>query len=457
MPDNEESTYHRSDLDVSDEAGNVILRLEKGHIKTKNFNSEDQNETRNSSELNADFDISDEAGNVLMRLANGHIKTKYFDSSANGDPIIITVKNPGGDYTTVRGAIEAAQQAGASASKPFIIQIAQGTYNILSEFTSEEIAENSFKGLFVTDGITLEGMGILRDQTVLTAEMDTTTYDSTKRNNVATLNFNGNVGLKNLTVISKNMRYALHDDSSFSSTKPKVRICENCVFRAFNTTSGGGGNISYGAGTDSRKVFIFKDCDFGDMIHIHTDDGGYADEAFLYNCRAYGFTATDYNANVDHHYYFYGCTFNYVAVSKGSNWTAQHLFLHGDLKGAMVHGWSGMQYELGDCMRYQHPDVSTYPIAVAMKNTGRQRIEPADTADETIGVCIFYDSTNDFAIVQHGGWLSAEYLGFANPQIGQYLVVGSDGALTLESSNTGAIGKVVCEDNANKHFIKLSI
>ena len=32
-------------------------------------------------DLESDLDFSDEEGNVLMRLANGHIKTKYFDSS----------------------------------------------------------------------------------------------------------------------------------------------------------------------------------------------------------------------------------------------------------------------------------------------------------------------------------------------------------------------------------------
>lgn len=39
-------------------------------------------EIKNSTEQNADLDVSDESGNVLLRLSGGHVKTKNFDSSA---------------------------------------------------------------------------------------------------------------------------------------------------------------------------------------------------------------------------------------------------------------------------------------------------------------------------------------------------------------------------------------
>ena len=78
-----------SDLDFSDEDGNVLMRLSDGHIKTKYFNSDDFSNTpyiENTSD-DTDLDFSDEDGNVLMRLSDGHIKTKYFNSqlsSSNG-------------------------------------------------------------------------------------------------------------------------------------------------------------------------------------------------------------------------------------------------------------------------------------------------------------------------------------------------------------------------------------
>lgn len=69
-----------ADLDVSDEDGNVIMRLADGHIKTKKFNSA-VTSTNSGSDSTADLDISDVNGNVIMRFADGNIKTKNFDSS----------------------------------------------------------------------------------------------------------------------------------------------------------------------------------------------------------------------------------------------------------------------------------------------------------------------------------------------------------------------------------------
>lgn len=100
------SNQSNSDLDFSDEQGNVLTRFSNGHIKTKNFDSskdaseeerglmsaEDKtklNTIEEGAEVNdvitddaddVDLDLSDEQGHVVMRIANGHIKTKNFDS-----------------------------------------------------------------------------------------------------------------------------------------------------------------------------------------------------------------------------------------------------------------------------------------------------------------------------------------------------------------------------------------
>lgn len=73
------SNLAESDLDVSDEDGNVLLRLKNGGIKTKKFNSEEISKVLNDLS-DGDLDIADEAGNVLIRSKKGHIKTKNFDS-----------------------------------------------------------------------------------------------------------------------------------------------------------------------------------------------------------------------------------------------------------------------------------------------------------------------------------------------------------------------------------------
>lgn len=71
-----------SDLDISDEEGNVLVRFNNGHIQTQNFNSKYENIKVIDNE-SSDLKISDEKGNVLASFVNGHIKTKNFNSEDN--------------------------------------------------------------------------------------------------------------------------------------------------------------------------------------------------------------------------------------------------------------------------------------------------------------------------------------------------------------------------------------
>lgn len=68
------------DLEIADENGNVLLRLEDGDVETKNFNSKTDACKIESAQV--DLEISDEQRNVLLQIIGGNIKTKYFDSSS---------------------------------------------------------------------------------------------------------------------------------------------------------------------------------------------------------------------------------------------------------------------------------------------------------------------------------------------------------------------------------------
>lgn len=70
---------NQADLDIADGQGNVLVRFENGHVKTKMFDSREVM-TKVDTDAYADLDIADEEGNVLLRLVGGHIKTKKFDS-----------------------------------------------------------------------------------------------------------------------------------------------------------------------------------------------------------------------------------------------------------------------------------------------------------------------------------------------------------------------------------------
>ena len=105
LPGIKNSNAESVDLDVSDPSGNVIARFANGHIQTKNFDSADIPDlisevsdaqtainnalknsayAKNSSAVGVDLDVSDNTGNVIMRLSDGHIMTKNFDSRKIG-------------------------------------------------------------------------------------------------------------------------------------------------------------------------------------------------------------------------------------------------------------------------------------------------------------------------------------------------------------------------------------
>ena len=82
-PESGYSDVPLADLDIVDESGNSIARFENGHVKTKEFDSEQVRAfikpTNADSSVNLDF--TDEVGNVIMRIEDGFVKTRRFDSS----------------------------------------------------------------------------------------------------------------------------------------------------------------------------------------------------------------------------------------------------------------------------------------------------------------------------------------------------------------------------------------
>ena len=96
-------TIDDADLAFIDEDGNIAMRVADGHVDTANFDSRQvatnttaiqqlqsqigqqgsnvQVDVSVKEDSEAAFDIADESGNVVMRISNkGHIKTKCFDS-----------------------------------------------------------------------------------------------------------------------------------------------------------------------------------------------------------------------------------------------------------------------------------------------------------------------------------------------------------------------------------------
>lgn len=66
-----------ADFEIADEAGHVIMMIQAGHIRTKEFDSK---ETLTTDEHVTDYAASDNEGNVLGEYYQGHFRTKRFDS-----------------------------------------------------------------------------------------------------------------------------------------------------------------------------------------------------------------------------------------------------------------------------------------------------------------------------------------------------------------------------------------
>ena len=92
LPSEDDSDASGPDLDISDEDGNVLVRMKNGQIQTKEFDSAKAPALSGSSGQ-ADFDLSDENGNVLLRMKNGNIYTKNLDSGALNDDFYFGCEN----------------------------------------------------------------------------------------------------------------------------------------------------------------------------------------------------------------------------------------------------------------------------------------------------------------------------------------------------------------------------
>ena len=235
LDDHPEATTTVEDGSITEEklASDVLADL--AEIEELKEAIENQPEQKDSTATGIDLDVSDEDGNVILRLKDGHIQTKEFDSTDFRKEKVVTVKKSGGDFSTLRDAIESITDA--SKDNPYRIEIYPGTYNVFDDYTQAEIEEadvpeyhQGFVGPMLTDGMSLVGVGN-REEIIINGTLDTTTYNATIRGNVSTLNIAGNGRLENLTVVCKYLRYCVHDDFyAPNNTEPYDRVVKNCRF-----------------------------------------------------------------------------------------------------------------------------------------------------------------------------------------------------------------------------------
>lgn len=373
-------------------------------------------------------------------------------------PHIVTVSPDGSkDFTSIRDAMDSITDN--NAYNTYEIWVYPGTYNILEDYTDEEITASGFKGLFVNNGVTIVGIGH-RESIILHGELDPDDYDrATVRNNISTLNMSGNSGLRNLTVTNKYLRYAVHDDTSSATYQEQTRIIENCVFESRDAASGGAGEAAYGAGGAANKKLIIKDCDLGERLIIHNGDNFILPmTAIVQNSTVKIVTLTDcllsstYKAPT--RIEFDNCNIGVIRHMLSSGHTDPSMILCGTgTHDAMIDIAEGILYNFGDCVKF--PGTISAGQVVAVDN----QMQMAATTNRILvyGISIGNDGTDTY--VQTRGYINSNTVGLTGLSVGDYVTIDSSGVLTAtNASESNAVGIVTAVSAySSSAYIKLLI
>lgn len=568
-PEIKDSDAEDADLDVSDANGNVIVRFEGGHIKTKNFDSSQINadtDTEVMSQItdgDADLYISDEQGKGLVRFADGHVQTANFTSdngiykkvfeyidtagtatinrffpkgtrlafhlvssldagwgyianykvtykytdkngtvhtlgadygynfptytlpedavsvsvtygtsllygnsgtlafcvypeaSFNKKPKIITVSPDGSkDFTTIRGAVDSIP-VDVCELNPYEIHVYPATYDVLADYTAEEIGAEGFQGLFLYNGTSLIGIG-QRDEIVLTVTMDTDTYGTTKRNDISTLNIYGNVHVENIVVKAYNIRYAVHDEGSMNSHKFNIHSFKNVKFYGESLTSGGGGTLTYGAGCSTNKQIRLVDCDFSDSMVIHSQYTLPHEVTFyLENCTARRFNFSDYaNTEKSAHCIMRNCKAEMIVITQTTAGQAQSMTFDGVGEcDALIKCPTDYVYNFG-CNREFFGVKISAGYAVKLNNV-LNSIAVATVRNQINGISIGTRDGN--TVIQVSGYINSNILGLTGLAVGDYLTIDNTGKVVSGGTADNAVAMVKVVDNDGVAYAKLVI
>lgn len=388
--------------------------------------------------------------NNLTWGANATLSFKVYSvGDIPRQPIVLEV-GTGKQYTNLRTALEYAS-ARADAIIRYEVHLFPGTYDTIGYYTAEEIAVEGFQGLFVTNGVSLIGIG-QRSEIVLTATMSTTDYTTQKRNDISTLNVVGNMTVKNMTIIAENIRYALHDDTGVMGHQLNEHIYEDVTFIGENLTSSADGERSFGAGGGNMKRMIMRNCDFSDNMVIHTSTNNVHDfTVYLENCRSRLMNFADYDSGHDAWFYLNNCTVSKIYFGRSGSHD-QYLHLEGTgTDGAMIFCPSGYVYALGGVHKFIGASV-TAGKAVKL-NSAMTTVAVADSLDSVYGICI--GVLDGITYVQAEGWVNSNTLGLSNLSVGDYLTVNTSTGAVEVGTSANAIAQVRHVDSDGIAYAKL--
>lgn len=387
---------------------------------------------------------------LFVYRINGEVKPKIVTVDANGK----------GMFTTLRGAIDSITDANAY-TNPYVIEVYPGTYDVLADYTDEEISavenpytQTSFVGPKLTDGMSIKGVGGTRDDIILTSNLDPDKWDSSVRGQVSTLNLQGSGSMENLTVLAYNIRYCVHDDFRNPSNQKTFRRLKNLKF---------GGSLTnnpkfstYGSGMSTPRDYIIEDCDFGYVLGIHGNTNySFPCHIKLDNCSGYAFVIGDYadedtdaviNVEVNN------CNFERIYINRHTVLTHPHVRLYGvGNEQSMVVADAVYPYYFGNVLLVE----AGFALgSVLAHRANGDMFDLTDNADIMCGVVVYADS--DYSYVVRNGYIQADRIGLSNLSIGDYVTIDSTTKKVVSGgTSANAVGVVTHIDATGSAFIRL--
>lgn len=421
-------------------------------------------EEKDSTATEPDLDVSDEDGNVLVRMQNGHIRTAFFNSAKYGAKVV-TLKPSGGDFSTLKAALDSITDADPE-TNPYEIHVYPGEYNTLDGFTQEEIeaadigggyTDDSMVGCKLTNGISLIGIGD-RSKIILTASLENT-YSAAVRGNISTLNLQGTCRIENLTIKAQRIRYCIHDD--FGASGHYERIVRNCAFIGLGTSMSYYPPVTYGAGIANPGITaLFEDCDFGYSWGMHTRQLMTGDSLLiLRNCRGLVARVGDQayqNDTAMHSFIFDNCNFTAISIAR-PNTTVPHCFVQGTNNPKTM--LFSPAEDIPVFSNILKAGSTSLPVGTVVNvtngeitggDTGIKAVK-ATSIDSALGVIVDKDDLYDY--IQTDGFIQGDRLGIQNLAVGDYVTVDADMVLTSGGTASNAFGVVKYTDSNDRSQI----
>lgn len=370
-------------------------------------------------------------------------------------------------FKTIRSAIEfIADSVGRSAASKsnyynrYNIFIDGGTYDILGEFSFEELSASTFEGIYIPDYVNIYGIGTV----VLTGDWDNyknkfsddESYYSfvISRHVVCPINTHKNCIFKNITIKTHNMRYCLHDEDA-GVFYDSEQLFENCNFIAEEADSNVRANIyatPVGIGISNRKI-TFKNCNFigktqakqSFFFHSHASadmPSSIELEKCCFSCGTNGHSifCTSYGEQTNNKVAITDCSLKDIAHTKADNYTGNCDFTFvggGNTDFMYSFDANDTNRLLFDCVMCKNNFSSVIPKGKPVRLHSYNTIMPFTTSSEKssqfYGIAVEDIPANGYGLIKTHGFIKLSDTSLQSANVGDLIGIANKDLGVVES------------------------